>query len=127
MAYEVKSLTKKTKEQKPSGNELKSSLAALIVVNCLLAKLPSKERIIPHKDSGIHLLLTNRIHLPIKTNPNVKFYIEGKAYEFAAGRCFELSNEKQHSVQNLSNEDRVHLIVDILPKYFRQFLNNPQN
>ena len=94
------------------------------IVNCLFARLPSKEKIFPHKDTGIHLLLINRIHVPIKTNSDVKFFIDGKKYVFPPGRCFELSNEKQHAVFNMSDEDRVHLIIDILPSYFRAFLNS---
>lgn len=93
------------------------------VVNCLFALLPSGANITPHKDASLNLLLVNRIHIPIKTNLGVIFYIEGKKYQFSQGHCFELSNDRFHSVENSSNQDRIHLIIDILPSYFNDFLN----
>ena len=94
------------------------------IVNCLFARLPSGESIKTHRDTGLHLLLINRIHLPIITNSSVKFFIDDIPYEFPPGRCFELSNDRKHAVKNMSNEDRIHLIVDLLPNYFRSFLDS---
>ena len=93
------------------------------IVNCLFARLPGGEEIKPHKDISLNLLLVHRIHLAVTTNPSVKFYIENTPYEFPSGRIFELSNDKLHAVQNTGKEDRVHLIVDILPNYFNSFLD----
>jgi hypothetical protein len=34
------------------------------------------------------------------------------------GEIWEIDNTREHEVQNLGNEDRVHLIVDIIPDVF---------
>tara|TARA_B100001093_G_scaffold363533_1_gene348286 strand:- start:1553 stop:2113 length:561 start_codon:yes stop_codon:yes gene_type:complete len=92
------------------------------IVNCLFARLPAGAEITPHKDISLNLLLVHRIHLAIITSPAVKFFIDNTPYEFPAGRIFELSNDRLHSVRNNSEKDRVHLIVDVLPGYFIPFI-----
>ncbi len=94
-----------------------------LIVNCLFARLPAGSDIKPHKDISINLLLVHRIHLVIISSPLVKFFIDKNPYEFPVGRIFELSNDRIHSVINNSNEDRVHLIVDVLPNNFRPLVN----
>ena len=93
-----------------------------VIVNCLFARLKAGTDIKPHKDISLNLLLVHRIHLVIITSPSVQFFIDNTPYEFPAGRIFELSNDRFHSVRNNSDRDRVHLIVDILPNYFRPFI-----
>jgi len=93
-----------------------------LIVNCLFARLPAGADIKPHKDISLNLLLVHRIHLAVITSPSVQFFIDNTPYEFPAGRIFELSNDRLHYVKNNSEEDRVHLIIDILPNYFRPFI-----
>tara|TARA_B100000212_G_scaffold320882_1_gene279030 strand:- start:3095 stop:3673 length:579 start_codon:yes stop_codon:yes gene_type:complete len=97
------------------------------VVNCLFARLPSGAEIKPHKDISLNLLLVHRIHLAVITSSAVKFFIDNTPYEFPAGRIFELSNDRLHAVKNNGDDHRVHLIVDILPNYFRSFLKMKNN
>jgi aspartyl/asparaginyl beta-hydroxylase (cupin superfamily) len=36
------------------------------------------------------------------------------------GNLYEINNIKWHNVKNLSNENRVHLIVDVLPNEYTE-------
>lgn len=84
-------------------------------IKCMFVKLPSNCFIGEHQDTADALISSHRIHLPIVTNKNVKFFIDDKQYSLEEGFLYEINNQKHHSVENLSNYDRVHLIIDILP------------
>jgi aspartyl/asparaginyl beta-hydroxylase (cupin superfamily) len=85
------------------------------VVKCMFVNLPSSCTIDKHKDGGTVLIDSHRIHLPIKTNIDVKFFIDDEQYFFEQGFLYEINNQKYHSVENLSEYDRIHLIIDLLP------------
>ena len=87
-----------------------------IVIKCMFVKLHKKSFVLEHKDYGFSLTESHRIHIPIKTNKNVMFYISNVPYNFEEGYAYEINNQKLHSVKNNSNFDRIHLIIDILPK-----------
>jgi hypothetical protein len=72
-----------------------------------------------HVDGGPMLAVTRRCHLPIITNEKVFFTVYQDTVNMKEGKAYEINNSMPHSVQNASNEMRVHLIIDILPnKYF---------
>ena len=79
--------------------------------------LPNTE-IGPHFDTGLNIQASRRIHLPIKTNKDVLFFIDGKEYHFPVNEVFEINNTLIHGVRNMGTEPRIHLIVDILPSHF---------
>lgn len=85
-------------------------------VNTMFANLPSGEKIFPHTDASNILLNVHRCHIPIVTNKDVKFYIDEHEYNFEEGFVYEINNSLTHEVHNNSNEDRIHLIVDVLPR-----------
>ena len=78
----------------------------------MFAKLKAHGEITPHVDSAIALRLVHRIHIPINTNDQVHFFIDGVDYHLLAGEVVCVDNTRMHSVQNHSDEDRIHLIVD---------------
>ena len=94
------------------------------VVKCVFANLPAHAEIIKPWDSGSSLVCSHRLHLPIKTNSEVDFYIEDKSYSLKEGVWYEINNQKNHSVINKSSMDRVHLMVDILPNHLNIKMNN---
>ncbi|MEM7132596.1 MAG: aspartyl/asparaginyl beta-hydroxylase domain-containing protein [Chloroflexota bacterium] len=55
-----------------------------------------------------------RLHVPILTNPNVDFYLEGERVEMAAGSCWYLDFTKPHRVVNNGAEPRVHMVIDCI-------------
>ena len=88
------------------------------VLRLMLVKLIPGGEIAPHQDYN-NLLLSNRIHFVVKNNSNCIFKIGDTEsnlteYNFIEGECFELNNSKVHAVKNDGEEDRIHLICDIL-------------
>ena len=62
----------------------------------LYAKLPSGESILEHYDGGLGFTLSHRIHVPIKTNKNVLFSVNGEERELNQGEIIEINNLKDH-------------------------------
>ncbi len=85
-----------------------------IIRSCLVNLLP-EGRVLEHKDDTEEILLhTHRVHLPIKTNPDVDFVIEDVVFKLDYGHLYEFSNQVFHYVLNRSQENRVHLILDYM-------------
>jgi hypothetical protein len=84
------------------------------ILRILFTRLKSNSIISPHVDSGKSLELSNRIHIPIITNENVVFIVNGEQKNMVEGEIWEIDNQKLHSVLNNSNYDRIHLIIDYL-------------
>jgi hypothetical protein len=85
------------------------------IVRLMLVNLPANSEIGTHSDIK-NLCLIHRNHLPIITNSNCNFVIDGTTNNFAEGVAVEINNQKLHSFSNTSNEDRIHLICDVLEK-----------
>lgn len=82
----------------------------------LLTKLRSSGGLIPpHIDNGYYLQSVHRCHVPIITNDQVDFVVNKKVINMKVGECYEINNKIFHGVKNNGPEDRVHLIIDIIP------------
>ena len=86
-----------------------------IVIRAMAAKLLSGGKITPHRDSHKSFHAGHRIHVPITTNPRVRFMIDGRPYQFEVGQAYEINNQKKHSVMNKGKEDRITFIFDYVP------------
>lgn len=53
-----------------------------------------------------------RIHVPITTNPEVDFLLEGQRIPMGVGEAWYLNFSLPHSVANRGDTDRVHLVID---------------
>ena len=78
-----------------------------------ITRLAPKAMINPHPDTGNFLELCNRIHVPLKTNPDVKYLIDKNSYYWERGKIYEFDNTRVHGVYNNSDEDRIHLIINL--------------
>lgn len=87
-----------------------------VVGQALYIKLPAGKVIDPHEDGGDYLYHACRHHIPIITNPGVGFYIDGETQHMKEGECWEINNNKTHAVFNKGDRDRVHLLIDIVPR-----------
>ncbi len=85
------------------------------IVRAMAAKLLPGEVITPHRDSHPSFHHGHRIHIPIKTNPRVRFMIDGRPYKFQVGQAYEINNQKTHSVMNKGSEERINFIFDYVP------------
>jgi hypothetical protein len=85
------------------------------VVRAMAAKLLAGAKILPHRDSHPSFGYGHRIHVPITTNPRVRFMIDGRPYQMEVGQAYEINNQKVHSVMNKGAEDRISFIFDYFP------------
>jgi hypothetical protein len=85
------------------------------VIRAMAAKLLAGKKITPHVDRHPSFHKGHRIHIPITTNPRVRFMIDGQPYQFEIGEAYEINNQKTHSVMNKGDEDRITFIFDYVP------------
>ena len=85
------------------------------VIRAMAAKLLAGNVITPHTDKHPSFHHGHRIHVPITTNPRVRFMIDGQPYRFKVGEAYEINNQKTHSVMNKGDEDRITFIFDYVP------------
>jgi hypothetical protein len=78
----------------------------------MLVNLPAGCVVGKHFDLGEHLVKCRRIHLPIQTDPAVTFTVDSAEFHIELGVLTEINNQKEHSVINNSEVDRIHLMVD---------------
>ena len=97
------------------------------IVRAMIANLTAGGVIKTHIDGHASFHAGHRIHVPITTNPRVRFMIDGRPYQFEVGKAYELNNQKTHSVMNKGKEDRLTLIFDYIPpdqKFKPTFVDN---
>jgi hypothetical protein len=85
------------------------------IFKIILTKLLPASNIPLHVDEGNYLEKTHRIHVPIITNPFVYFKCGEKTINMAEGQVIEINNQQLHHVINLSLQERIHMVVDIVP------------
>ncbi len=85
-------------------------------IRIILVNLKSKGSIARHFDDYESLKRSHRIHLPIITNPKVLITVGDTTKHIKLGEIWEINNREHHWVNNESNQDRVHMILDyVLP------------
>lgn len=85
------------------------------IIRAMAAKLLAGGKITPHVDSHPSFHRGHRIHIPITTNPRVRFMIDGRPHKLLPGQAYEINNQKSHSVMNKGKEDRITFIFDYVP------------
>jgi len=78
----------------------------------MLARMAPGGLIHPHQDTNPAARWPHKIHVPITTNDQVAFYIDGVAYHLAEGKAVEVNNMATHGVSNNGDTDRIHLIFE---------------
>ena len=78
----------------------------------MLARLPAKEAIEPHYDGRGSNYTSHKVHVPLQTNPDVWFFVDGHKRHLEAGLAYEVNNIASHGAVNHGNEDRIHLIFE---------------
>jgi hypothetical protein len=85
------------------------------IIRARAAKLLAGGKIAPHMDTHPSFHRSHRIHVPITTNPRVRFMVDGRPHRFQVGQAYEINNQKNHSVMNKGAEDRITFIFDYIP------------
>jgi hypothetical protein len=124
MVDKIKSTSPNNFKTKEANKEIKKiyetleSLAQGKVIRSELINMVPNSRIKTHKDKGELLYVSRRFHVPIITNEKCIFTVEKESFYLKEGNIYELNNRKYHSVENSSDQNRIHLIVDVLPNAY---------
>lgn len=89
------------------------------VVSCSLSVLEPNSSIKPHNGDTNAII---RVHFPLVVPeglPNCSFTVAGETREWQEGKALLFNDAQMHSAQNLSNERRVVLLIDVLRPEFK--------
>ena len=78
----------------------------------MLARMAAGGVIQPHRDANPAAKWPHKIHVPIVTNDQVIFRVEGAQYVMPEGQAVEVNNMGVHAVENRGGTDRIHLIFE---------------
>ncbi len=99
------------------ANEINAELSRAKLVN-----LPSGNRVYSHIDRGEYYKLRNRYHLIISTGADGSYLKAGEeSVRMKTGELWWFDNKAPHESFNDSNQDRIHLIFDLLPNEIQKF------
>lgn len=79
----------------------------------LITKLPPMGKIYPHADAGWHADYYDKFYVPIVNHPGAVFGFEDGTIDPDAGECWQFDNSRTHWVENLSDADRIAMIICI--------------
>jgi hypothetical protein len=78
-----------------------------------LLRLGREGRILEHCDEKLNPERgVVRVHVPVLTNPDVYFYLNGQRVVMEEGESWFLDLALPHRVENRGASDRVHLVID---------------
>jgi hypothetical protein len=78
----------------------------------MLARLRPGGEIKRHVDSAPSAAATHKVHVPIRTQPGVEFWVEDEVHFLERGGAFEVNNKILHGGRNASDVERIHLVFD---------------
>ncbi|WP_415374439.1 aspartyl/asparaginyl beta-hydroxylase domain-containing protein [Patiriisocius sp. Uisw_017] len=83
------------------------------ILTARILRLGVGAEIKPHRDHELGYENGNfRLHIPIITNADVQFILDGTKLRMFAGECWYTNVNYVHSVKNSGAVDRVHLVID---------------
>jgi hypothetical protein len=65
-----------------------------------------------HVDTHYYWRTHLRIHIPVVTNPAVRFHVRDESHYLQAGECWILDSFHPHRVENGGTDKRIHLVLD---------------
>jgi hypothetical protein len=77
-----------------------------------LMRLSGHAEVKPHVDQGYYWTERMRVHVPIVTQPGVRFECGAAAVHMDAGECWIFDTWRRHRVINDADASRIHLVVD---------------
>ena len=84
-----------------------------VVARSRLMRLAPGAVVQEHVDFNYHWYSRVRIHVPIITEPTVRFFCGADEVHMAAGEAWLFDSWRRHRVINGSADERIHLVIDI--------------
>lgn len=91
--------------------EIMEEIGAVWGRSRLMGLAPGRQ-VPPHVDMHYYWRTHLRIHIPVVTNPGVSFTCGGETVHMEAGDCWVFDSFRWHNVQNRSDSQRIHLVID---------------
>lgn len=79
-----------------------------------LMRLAGQAEVARHVDQGYYWAERVRVHVPIVTQPTVRFECGDAAINMGAGECWIFDTWRQHRVLNDADLPRIHLVADTM-------------
>jgi len=95
----------------PYLNQVLASLGA-VLGRTRLMRLSGQSEVTPHIDQAYYWAERMRVHVPIVTQPGVRFFCGDAVINMAAGECWIFDTWRLHRVLNQGDEVRIHLVAD---------------
>ena len=92
--------------------EAQDSLLGRAKIVCL----PAGKRVYPHVDRGDYYRVRNRYHLVLRSTHGSWLRAADEEVRMRAGELWWFDNKQMHEAYNDGEEDRIHLIFDMLPR-----------
>ncbi len=99
-------------EKSPYHRQIMASLGEVLTRSRLM-KLDTGCEVGTHVDFNYHWYTRVRVHVPVITNPDVRFYCGEESMHMKPGECWVFDNWRRHNVINSGTEDRIHLVIDL--------------
>lgn len=77
-----------------------------------LMRLSGQGEVTPHVDIDYYWREHMRVHVPIVTQPEVRFFCGDSEIHMAAGECWIFDTWRVHKVVNSNTQARIHLVAD---------------
>ena len=77
-----------------------------------LMRLEGQAEVTPHVDINYYWREHTRVHVPIVTQPTVRFVCGDAEVNMAAGECWTFDTWRMHHVHNDDHRSRIHLVAD---------------
>lgn len=98
-------------ERSPYFLQVLASFSA-VLGRCRLMRLSGRAEVDLHVDSDYYWHERVRVHVPILTQPSVRFTAGDTTINMAAGECWIFDTWRLHHVANDNDEERIHLVAD---------------
>lgn len=98
-------------QQLPYLRQVLASLGT-VLGRTRLMRLSGHAEVSPHVDVNYYWRDRVRVHVPIVTQPTVRFSCGGAETNMAAGECWIFDTWRMHRVVNDAAESRIHLVAD---------------
>ena len=84
----------------------------VVIGRTRLMRLAGNAEVTRHADQGYYWAERMRVHVPVVTQPTVRFECGDAVVNMAAGECWVFDTWRQHRVLNDDSASRIHLVVD---------------
>lgn len=97
-----------------SSPYIRQVLAGFAVVwgRSRLMRLAPGAEVPQHSDINYHWFSRVRLHIPVVTSPEVRFFCGEQDVHMAAGEAWLFDNWRPHRVINPASQERIHLVAD---------------